>query len=70
MFEKIKDIRTNKGMTQAELAEACGVSRLAIMNLENGKVKNARSKTLFAISKALGCTIDDLIDDLFFADSD
>ena len=58
-FERIKACRLQKGMTQEELAEASGVSRLAISNLERGKVSNAKSKTLYAIAEALGVMIDD-----------
>ena len=60
MFRNIREMRKSKGMTQAELASASGVSRLTISELETGKLTNARSKTLLALANALGCTIDDL----------
>ena len=63
MGERLKALRLAKGMTQAELADASGVSRLTIIKMETGKLKNARSQTLFAIAKALGCRIDDLFFD-------
>ena len=58
-FKRIKTYRLSKGMTQEELAKASGVSRLAISNLERGKVSSAKSTTLYAIAEALGVMIDD-----------
>lgn len=63
MSDRIKALRAEKGMTQEDLAEASGVSRLTISKLETGKLTNARSKTMFAVAKALGVTIDDLFFD-------
>ena len=59
----VRQLREQRKLTQAELAEASGVSRLTIIKMETGKLKNARSQTLFAIAKALGCRIDDLFFD-------
>lgn len=63
MSDRIKALRAEKGMTQEDLAEASGVSRLTISKLETGKLINARSKTMFAVAKALGVTLDDLFFD-------
>ena len=63
MSDRIKALRAEKGMTQEDLAEASGVSRLTISKLETGKLTHARSKTMFAVAKALGVTIDDLFFD-------
>ncbi|MCI6068197.1 MAG: helix-turn-helix transcriptional regulator [Galactobacillus timonensis] len=56
----IKDLRKQHNLTQEQLAEKAGVSRLTIINLETGKVDNVSGKTLKSLSDALGCTIDDL----------
>jgi len=56
----IKDLRKQHNLTQEQLAEKAGLSRLTIINLETGKVDNVSGKTLKSLSDALGCTIDDL----------
>ena len=48
--ERLKQARLNRDMTQAEVAERAGVSRLAVLNAEKG---NARLKVLIAILSAL-----------------
>lgn len=64
MGYKIKEMRDAKGMTQEELSEKSGVSRVTISALENGTERNTTSKTLVKIAKALDCTVDQI----FFAD--
>lgn len=56
---RIKELRTKLGMTQGELAEACGVRRETIVFLEQGKY-NPSLQLAHAAAKALGTTIDDL----------
>lgn len=60
----VKELREAVGMTQEELAEKSGVSRMTISALEN-KDCNTTSKTLRKIAEALGVTVDRL----FFAPS-
>lgn len=62
---KIKEIRESKNMTQEELAEKSGVSRVTISAMENGVKRNTTSKTLLCLARALGVTIDQI----FFAES-
>lgn len=63
MFQKIKDIRISKDMTQEELAEKSGISRTTIHGLETGKITNTNTDTLLKIAAALGITIDGLFFD-------
>lgn len=57
----IKDKRIAAKMSQEELAQASGVSRVAIARYETGeRVPNI--KIAARIANALGCKIDDLID--------
>lgn len=57
----IKDKRIAVGMSQEALAQASGVSRVAIARYETGE--RVPSITIAArIAKALGCKVDDLID--------
>ncbi len=48
--ERLKRTRLNRDMTQSEVAERAGVSRLAVLNAEKGDV---RLKVLVAILSAL-----------------
>lgn len=66
MFRKIKDARRAKGLTQKELAERSGVSRVTINALETGKLTNTKTDTLRSIAKALGLTLDEI----FFGEGD
>lgn len=57
----IKDKRIAADMSQEELAKASGVSRVAITRYETGeRVPNIEIAS--RIAKALGCKVDDLID--------
>lgn len=64
MGNKVKDFREQKGMTQLELAQKSGVSRITISQIENGVERNTTTKTVLNIAKALGTTVDEL----FFKD--
>lgn len=63
MAYRIKQYRELRGMTQADLADASGVSRVMISYLETGRSKNASSYTLLSLAKALGTTVDNLFFD-------
>lgn len=57
----IKTLRLKAGMSQEMLAQASGVSRVAIARYETGE--RVPSIVIAArIAKALGCKVDDLID--------
>lgn len=58
MFDRIKELRTSKGMTQEDLARKSGVSRGTIVALERGHAQNASLSTLSKIADALGTTVD------------
>lgn len=61
--QNIKKYRTEKGLSQAELAKLCGFdsdnSRSTISKIEKG-VNDVPASTLKAIAKALGVTVCDL----------
>lgn len=49
----IKEIRKSKRMSQEELAEKAGVSRMIIVRLESGEEVVTKTTTLIALAKAL-----------------
>lgn len=63
MGYRIKQLREERGMTQDELAQASGIGRVTIALIESGATKNASSKTLLALAKALHTTIDSFFDE-------
>ena len=65
---RIKEIRKQKGLTQKQLGDLCGMADSAIRRYENGNA-NPKIETLHKIADALGCTIHELLngDDTFKA---
>ena len=60
---RLEEIRTKRRLNQRELSDASGVPQPMISDIEKGNVKNPTIKTLFKLSSALKCTVDDLIVD-------
>lgn len=60
MGYKIRELREEKRMTQEELAEKSGVSRVTISGLENGTDRATTTKTLQSIARALGVSVDQI----------
>lgn len=59
--QRIKQLRSKKGMSQADLARVCEKDRQAIEKIENGKV-NPTIFTLFEVSKSLDISLNELLD--------
>lgn len=59
----IKELRIQRGYTQAQLAEKAGVNTRMIQKYENNElpVQNMTVKNALALSKALGVTVEELI---------
>lgn len=57
--EKIKVMRSEKGLSQEEFAEAVGVNRIAVSSWERGK-NSPPAKTQRKIAEVLECSITDL----------
>lgn len=55
----LKDLRTRKGLTQAELAERVGVSRKTINTVENGVFTPSATLAL-KLARALDVTVEKL----------
>ena len=58
--EKVRTIRTKKGLSQEELAELAGLHRTYISSLELGK-RNVSLINIHALAKALGVSPDKLL---------
>ena len=61
----LKRIRTIYGCSQRELAEMSGVSLRSIQMYEqrNKDINKAQSDSLYRLAKALGCTMEDLLEE-------
>ena len=57
--KRIRYFRKKKGLTQKELGELIGKTHNTVSNYETGTI-SPEQDALFAISRALGCTLDDL----------
>lgn len=60
--ERIRYIRTQKGMSQEELAEFADISPVYISNVERGE-KSVSLKVVIAVANALNVTTDSLLID-------
>jgi len=56
--KKIKTLREEKKLTQAELANSCGISRVTLGKVERGELGNTSVKTLDLILSSLGYEIE------------
>lgn len=52
----IRRLRSDRDWSQSELAEAAGVSRVFVSQLENGKAR-AEMRLVLAVLQALGATV-------------
>ena len=59
---KIQKIRERKGLSQRRLSEISGVPQQTISAIEQGVRKNPGISTLQMLSKALDCTIEELLE--------
>lgn len=57
MGYRIKEVREAQGITQEELSNKSGVSRVIIASLENNDETSTTTKTLSKIAQALGVSI-------------
>lgn len=61
---KLKRIRESRGLSQAELASESGVHLRSIQMYEQkaNNIDKAQAQTLYKLSRVLGCTIEDLLE--------
>ena len=62
-MNNLKKMRTEKGMSQSELAEASGVSVRMIQHYEQGfrDINQAEALTVLRLADALGCEVRDIL---------
>jgi transcriptional regulator with XRE-family HTH domain len=58
---KIKQYRDQHELTQAQFAEAGGLTREVIQSIENERNTNPTLDTLEGIARAMGISIDELV---------
>lgn len=58
---KIKELRTERKITQKELCRKANISRQTLIDLESGKIVNTTVTTLQKIADALSCKVQDLL---------
>ena len=59
LASRLKEVRTEAGLTQAELAERVGVSRKTVNTVENG-VFIPSTVLALGLARALGVKVEDL----------
>lgn len=67
-ISNVAGLRMSAGLSQKELREATGIPQPHLSRLENGKVKTPELPTLLAMSKALGVSLEMLVE-AFVADT-
>jgi putative transcriptional regulator len=65
MGNRVKEFREKLGLSQEQLSDKSGVSRVSISLIESGGTKNPSAKTLYALASAMGTTVDHI----FFTDA-
>ena len=62
---KLKTLRTQTDMTQADMAAACDLSFRSYQNLEQGRdpIDRCKLETLLKICECLSCKLSDILED-------
>ena len=63
IMNKLQEKRKESGLSQSQLSEKSGVKLNTIQKLETGAngISGAKAITIYALAKALGCTMESLI---------
>ncbi len=56
MAERIRTLRQSKMLTQEQLGDLCGVTKMAVSHWETGGTANIRLKTFLMLCEQLGTT--------------
>lgn len=60
LADRIRKLRKAAGISQEQLAYRAGVTAAVVRNLEQGHVDNPEWRTMRAIARVLGASLDDL----------
>lgn len=60
--QRLKSLRGSRKMSQYELADASGVSRATIANIERDVYQTTQLETLLKLADALGVTVSNLVE--------
>ena len=60
--EILRQARIKAGRSQADVAEAAGVNRITVTDLEGGKVENPKSQTVFVLCRELNVRLGSIVD--------
>jgi len=61
-LKNLSKIRKEKGWSQEKLAVESSISYNTIIKIERGGIKNPKIDTVIKLSKALGVTLDELVE--------
>lgn len=61
--EKLRAIRLERGMTQRQVSDACGLTEQTIKTLERGYQDNPTLETLKKLADCYGVKVSDLLDE-------
>lgn len=62
--DRIRRLRTHAGKSQQQVADAVGVSRVAVTKWESGQTKDMRIDSLKGIAKLFGISLEELMSDV------
>ena len=64
MTKKLKEMRQSRGLSQSQLAEKTGINIRTLQHYEQGSKNfdHARIDTILRVCIALGCKLDDIIE--------
>jgi len=60
-LKNLKKFRTEKGWSQEKLAREAGISYQTLIKIERGNIKNPKIETLVKLAKALGLSVENII---------
>lgn len=60
LSELIKNKRIQMCLSQSDFAKQCKITKLSVINIETGKVKNLRFKTIRDISNSTNIPTDEI----------
>ncbi|MBR1592421.1 MAG: helix-turn-helix transcriptional regulator [Ruminococcus sp.] len=61
-IERINEFKRQKGFSNAKLAEISGVNISTVEKIMSGRIQNPQILTVVALCRAVGCSLDDIMD--------